>query len=120
MGIEKFETGEGVGSQVSTQIISYNEQIESREDMVITKRLEVSRARAGEVQGMDGDSGLSTESSLRKKKITAVDNGKLLKDCIKVSSERNVNLKSTGLGLTGQKALNNSDMNISMFPKLSK
>jgi hypothetical protein len=112
--IEKFETGEGVGSQVSTQIISYNEQIESREDMVITKRLEVSRARAGEVQGMDGDSGLSTESSLRKKKITAVDNGKLLKDCIKVSSERNVNLKSTGLGLTGQKALNNSDMNISM------
>jgi hypothetical protein len=117
--IDGFDPSEGVGSRVSTQIISYNEQIEQREDMVITKRLEVGKARAGEVQGMDGDGGLSTESSLRKKKITAVDNGKLLKECLKVNSERNVNLESTGLVVGGQKALNKSEMAINMVQGLN-
>lgn len=112
--IDGYDPSEGVGSRVSTQIISYNEQIEQREDMVITKRLEVGKARAGEVQGMDGDGGLSTESSLRKKKMTAVDNGKLLKECLKVNSEKNVNLESTGLVVEGQNALNKSEMAINM------
>jgi hypothetical protein len=117
--IDGFDPRKGVGSQVSTQIISYNEQIEQREDMVITKRLGVGKARAGELQGMDGDGGLSTESSIRKKKMTAVDNGKLLKECLKVSSEIKVNLESTGLGSGGQKALNKSEMAINMVQGLN-